>query len=202
MRLHPGSPCVASCIGCSCRWRAWLCARDARRTSRSSCCVTSSQCCTGRTTDQPSPTRTGPCSVPSRRPCPDHSEPVGAGNSAVVVDLPRCGPMLSPRVPNLVPIPGPRMERETPGQRPRPNNGHPQGSLPPLTTVPTYKSAVHYSVECGELLICALSLTDVGSGVCLLSRMSLRARCARQIRALLSWMTAKASSNSIQFASE
>ena len=33
---------------------------------------------------------------------------------------------LSPRVPNLVPIPGPRMERETPGQRPRPNYGHPQ----------------------------------------------------------------------------
>ena len=31
---------------------------------------------------------------------------VGAGNSAVVVDLPRCGPMLSPRVPNLVPIVG------------------------------------------------------------------------------------------------
>ena len=53
---------------------------------------------------------------------------VGAGNSAVVVDLPRCGPMLSPRVPNLVPIPGPRMERETPGQRPRPNYGHPHAS--------------------------------------------------------------------------
>ena len=52
---------------------------------------------------------------------------VGAGNSAVVFDLPLCGPMLSPRVPNLVPIPGPRMERETPGQRPRPNYGHPQG---------------------------------------------------------------------------
>ena len=51
---------------------------------------------------------------------------VGAGNSAVVVELPRCGPMLSPRVPNFVPIPGPRMERETPGQRPRPNYGHPQ----------------------------------------------------------------------------
>ena len=50
---------------------------------------------------------------------------MGAGNSAVVVDLPRWGPMLSPRVPNLVPIPGPRMERETPGQRPRPNYGHP-----------------------------------------------------------------------------
>ena len=33
--------------------------------------------------------------------------PVGAGNSAVVVDLPRWGPMLSSRVPNLVPIPGP-----------------------------------------------------------------------------------------------
>ena len=52
--------------------------------------------------------------------------PVGAGNSAVVVDLPLCGPMLSPRVPHHVPIPGPRMERETPGQRPRPNCGHPQ----------------------------------------------------------------------------
>ena len=51
---------------------------------------------------------------------------VGARNSVVVVDLPRCGPMLSPRVPNLVPIPGPWMERETPGQRPRPNYGHPQ----------------------------------------------------------------------------
>ena len=48
---------------------------------------------------------------------------MGAGNSAVVVDLPRCGLMLSLRVPNLVPIPGPRMERETPGQRPRPNYG-------------------------------------------------------------------------------
>ena len=56
---------------------------------------------------------------------------VGAGNSAVVVDLPRCGPMLSPRVPNLVPIPGPRMERETPGQRPRPNYGHPHRMAPP-----------------------------------------------------------------------
>ena len=53
---------------------------------------------------------------------------VGAGNSAVVVDLPRCGPMLSPRVPNLVPIPGPWMQRETPGQRPRPNYGHPQAA--------------------------------------------------------------------------
>ena len=54
-----------------------------------------------------------------------HLRPVGAGNSVVVVDLPRWGPMLSPRVPNLVPIPSPRMERETPGQRPRPNYGHP-----------------------------------------------------------------------------
>ena len=44
-----------------------------------------------------------------------------------VVDLPRWGPMLSSRVPNLVPIPGPGMERVTPDQRPRPNYGHPQG---------------------------------------------------------------------------
>ena len=32
--------------------------------------------------------------------------PMGAGDSAVVVDLPRCRPILSPRVPNLVPIAG------------------------------------------------------------------------------------------------
>ena len=65
---------------------------------------------------------------PALHPVRRGENPVGAGNSAVVVDLPRCGPMLSPRVPNLVPIPGPRMERETPGQRPRPNYGHPQGT--------------------------------------------------------------------------
>ena len=59
---------------------------------------------------------------------------MGAGNSAVVVDLPRWGPMLSPRVPNLVPIPGPRMERETPGQRPRSNYGHPQAPRATPTT--------------------------------------------------------------------
>ena len=53
----------------------------------------------------------------------------------MVVDLPRCGPMLSPRVPNLVPIPGPRMERETPGQHPRPNYGHPHP--PHITRTPT-----------------------------------------------------------------
>ena len=53
----------------------------------------------------------------------------GTGNSAVVVDLPRCGPVL---IPNLVPIPGPRMERETRGQRRRPNYGHPQARLATL----------------------------------------------------------------------
>ena len=43
------------------------------------------------------------------------------------------GSMLSPRVPNLVPIPGLRMERETPGQRPRPNYGHPQATARALS---------------------------------------------------------------------
>ena len=43
---------------------------------------------------------------------------MGAGNSAVVVDVARCGPMLSPRVPNLVPIPGPGMERVNPWSAP------------------------------------------------------------------------------------
>ena len=44
-----------------------------------------------------SPGFTAPVNLPS---------PVGAGNSAVVVDLPRCGPMLIPRVPHHVPLPG------------------------------------------------------------------------------------------------
>ena len=60
--------------------------------------------------------------------------PVGAGNSAVVVDLSLCGPMLSPRVPHHVPIPGPWMERETPGQRSRPNYGHPHAPTRPAAT--------------------------------------------------------------------
>ena len=38
--------------------------------------------------------------------CVPGFERVGAGNSAVVVDVPRCGPMLGPCVPNLVPIRG------------------------------------------------------------------------------------------------
>ena len=65
---------------------------------------------------------------------------VGAGNSAVVVDLLRCGPMLSSRVPNRVPIPGPRMEREAPGQRPRPNYGHPQVAQPGAGSSPRVRS--------------------------------------------------------------
>ena len=72
-------------------------------------------------------------STPSSLPFRTH---VGARNSAAVVDLPRCGPMLSPRVPNLVPISGPRMERETPGQHPRPNYGHPHARPDPAPAPP------------------------------------------------------------------
>ena len=72
---------------------------------------------------------------------------MGAENSAAVVDLPRCGPMLSPRVPNLVPIPGPRMERETPGQRARPNCGHPQGLLRSLNV--SQRPAQRSPTPCG-----------------------------------------------------
>ena len=78
MRLHPGNLCVAFCIGCWRRWRAWLCARDARKTLRSSCFATNSQSCAGRTPDQRSPMRTGPCSAPSRRRCPDRGELAGS----------------------------------------------------------------------------------------------------------------------------
>ena len=36
----PGVPCVAFCTGCSCRWHAWLCARDTPRTLKSLCSAT------------------------------------------------------------------------------------------------------------------------------------------------------------------
>ena len=49
----------------------------------------------------------GPVSaLRSRWSWPRPADGVGAGNSAVVVDLPRCGPMLIRRVPNLVPLVG------------------------------------------------------------------------------------------------
>ena len=40
--------------------------------------ATNSQSCAGRTTDQRSPMRTGPCWVRSRRPCPDGGELAGS----------------------------------------------------------------------------------------------------------------------------
>ena len=130
MRADAESSCTESCTDSWHHWLGSLCGQAARRTSRSSCCATNSLCCAAKSTDPSSPTPTGPCSGRSRPRSRDRTEPggwspVGAGNSAVVVDLSRCGPMLSPRVPHHVPIPGPRMERETPGQRPRPNYGHP-----------------------------------------------------------------------------
>ena len=75
---------------------------------------------------------------------------VGAENSAVVVDLPLCGPMLSPRVPHHVPIPGPRMERETPGQRPRPNYGHPQARAGDLLDEPAAGELVAWSLDLAD----------------------------------------------------
>ena len=47
-------------------WRHWLgslCGQAARRTSRSSCCVTNSLCCADRSTDPSPPTPTGACSA-------------------------------------------------------------------------------------------------------------------------------------------
>ena len=89
---------------------------------------------------------------------------VGAGNSAVVVDLPRWGPMLSPRVPNLVPIPGPRMERETPGQRPRPNYGHAQASRRlGCRYEPGWSEATGASVMLGCLAGCCAHLAGSGA---------------------------------------
>ena len=133
MRADAESSCIESCTDSWHHWLGSLCGQAAGRTSRSSCCATNSACCADRSTDPSSPTPTGACSGRSRPRSRDLAEPVRAGNSAVVVDLPRWGPMLSPRVPNLVPIPGPRMERETPGQRPRPNNGHPHPVRGPRT---------------------------------------------------------------------
>ena len=78
--LHPGTSCVAFCTGSSRCWHGWLCARDARRTLRSLCCATRSRSFTDRTTDQRSPSRTGPCWALSRQPCRDRSEPAGSSH--------------------------------------------------------------------------------------------------------------------------
>ena len=64
---------------------------------------------------------------------PDRHLPVGGWPTLLrdVEGLPTGSGSVPPSggtLPNLVPIPGPRMERETPGQRPRPNFGHPQGA--------------------------------------------------------------------------
>ena len=52
------------------------------------------------------PGHASPSSRSASHPVLDATTPVGAGNSAVVVDVPRWGALLSPCVPNLVPIPG------------------------------------------------------------------------------------------------
>ena len=97
------------------------------------------------------------------------ANPVGAGNSAVVVDLPRCGPMLSPRVPNHVPIPGPRMERETPRSRAGSNYGHPHAVV--LVRHPVLVLAEVVEVEQSDVRRCcegdlqhiaACAVTEVG----------------------------------------
>ena len=77
MRLHPGVLCVAFCVGYSSRLHAWLCARDARRTLRSSCCATNSQSCGGKSTDPNSPTPTGACSQRPRPRSRGRAEPGG-----------------------------------------------------------------------------------------------------------------------------
>ena len=65
--------------------------------------------------------------------------------------LPRWGPMLSPRVPNLVPIPGPRMERETPRQRRRPNCGHLHVTV--TQTAADLLAALHGAIDAAEALL-------------------------------------------------
>ena len=60
MRADVESSCIESCTDCWHHWLGSLCGQAAGRTSRASCCATSSLCCTDRTTDQPSPTRTEP----------------------------------------------------------------------------------------------------------------------------------------------
>ena len=97
----------------------------------------------------------------SRRVLPS-ARRVGAGNSAVVVDLPRWGPMLSPRVPNLVPIPGPRVERETPGQRLRPNYGHPHAWLNAQTDRRGEFSVKMLLVNPGWIEMWRVSWRDIG----------------------------------------
>ena len=66
------------------------------------------------------------CENGSRRESAAAGGPMGAGDSAVVVHLPRCRPMLSPRTESRTDSWSQDGVR-TPGQRPRPKCGHPQG---------------------------------------------------------------------------
>ena len=95
--------CRSLCTGCSCRWRAWLCVRDTRRTSRSSCCATRSQSCADRTIVQLSPMRTGRCWVPSLRPRPDGCEPVGSPHQSHRATAANCPNDTLPRPHQRIP---------------------------------------------------------------------------------------------------
>ena len=124
----PGVPCAAFCTGSSCRWRALLCVRDARRTLRSSCFSTNSQSCTEITTDQTSPTRTGPCWVRSRAALP---RPQRAGWLVTPETLLRWHRRRPPLDPTL---PGARAALRLPGAAsPHHRHGHqqPHLGLPP-----------------------------------------------------------------------
>ena len=95
--------CRSVCTGCSCRWRAWLCVRDTRRTSRSSCCATRSQSCADRTIVQLSPMRTGRCWVPSLRPRADGCEPVGSPHQSHRATAANCPNDTLPRPHQRIP---------------------------------------------------------------------------------------------------
>ena len=92
-----------------------------------------------------SPTRGGPGRVPlasgrnRRLSVPE--------NSAVVVDVLRRGPMPSPRVPNLVPIPGPRMEAGPHTASP-PTEGPPQRAFVPRPPTDPSFDAIVISFRC------------------------------------------------------
>ncbi len=66
MPADPDVLCIASCTGFWRCWLAWLCARGARRTSRSSCCATNSGCSAARSTCPTSTMTTGACSARSQ----------------------------------------------------------------------------------------------------------------------------------------
>ena len=148
MPLHPRVLCVAFCTGSSSRGRAWLCARDARRTLRSSCYATRSQSCTDEQPTSarrrgPSPARCGrggPAPTAASRLARHTRDPVA------LAPTPHC-PTLDPTHPTSRP---PAHHRRDPPARAPDGPREPDMGLPPHHRRTRWSRPADWSIDSVE----------------------------------------------------